>query len=56
MSITFDDVTLLIWSGQHFLKTIHYCPDIGIPLLAINEDLNPQREDLIVPTQFCQPR
>ena len=55
MSITFDDVTLLIWSGQRFMKTMHHRPDIGIPLLAVNEDLKPQREDLILPTQFCQP-
>jgi hypothetical protein len=55
MSITFDDVTLLIWSGKRFMKTIHHRPDIGIPLLAVNEDLKPQREDFIIPTQFCQP-
>jgi hypothetical protein len=56
MSITFDDVTILVWGGQRFMKTMHHRPDMNIPLLAVNEDLNNiKKEDTILPSQFCQP-
>lgn len=55
MSITFDDVTLLIWGGQRFMKTIHHRPDMGLPLMAVNEGLQLQREQSIMATQFCTP-
>jgi hypothetical protein len=31
MSITFDDVIILIWGGQRFMKTMHHRPDMNIP-------------------------
>jgi hypothetical protein len=56
MPITFDDVTILIWGGQRFMKTMHHRPNMNILLLAVNEDLdNIKKKDIALPSQFSQP-
>ena len=56
MSITFDDVTILSWSEQRFMKTIHHRPDIDPPLLPVNKTLVNQRENMKFPiSQLCEP-
>ena len=50
-----DDVTLLICDKKRFMKTIHHRPSIGLPILTVNESLQPtlKREKIDYP--ICQP-
>ena len=55
MSLTFDDVTILIWAGRQFMKTIYHRPDVGLPLLPVNEGLQAAKMNFIHSMPYCQP-
>ena len=39
LTITLDEVSLLLWGRRRFLKTIHHPPSIGLPILSVNEGM-----------------
>ena len=55
MTITMDDVSILLWDKRRFMKTIHHRPSIGLPIIAVNETLKVEEIGSDFKYPICQP-
>ena len=53
-SLTFDDITILMWERRQYMKTIHHRAD-GIPIMTVNEGFESSKVFLSELQPICLP-